>query len=156
MLTSKRCGIVSFCHNSSNIETCVDMYIEYMSHKSSIISVNRRESIRALSTKAKSGSLLLVYIKEGRIRGWILASKFFLPYFQSHSFYVEYFCTDLKGVAAFNCLRSLHEAVIKEAEVRQLDRVVSTGGFFDNKQSYVRSLGKLGWRVDNNLAVMAL
>jgi len=156
MQTSKQCGIVSKCNSLQDAFDAIRLYKSFMEDKSYLIEVDEDEALKMMSTKIRSGSHFFLYRVNGRIRGWILATKIRLPYFTGHSLYIEYYCSDLLGFQSISCMRALHEEIVKSARICKVERVVATCGWFDTNRKYARALQMLGWRIDNALCVNVL
>lgn len=133
------------------IETCVDMYLALNDY--SFLPANRELAIKNLSLAVRRNKFVRVLKMNDKIVSWIYADSGTSSHMSTNIIQQFYYCSELKGIAAYKSIKILHEALIDYAEKRGYHLVISPGSHFDEDYTFTRILEKLGWERRGYIAV---
>jgi hypothetical protein len=137
--------------SKQELAICINIYADY--NDNSFIAVNRRKSLLQLTDRVNQGQLFYT-IKDGDvIVGWVLAEQLKHP-FSTHSFLQQsFYVTSLSGIKAARAVILAHEELIRQAELRRIDLVISVGSFYDEQNVFTKILEKRGWSRRGHTAI---
>lgn len=102
---------------------------------------------------ANNGGILRVILKDSVVRGIFLASETPPLFCPVRTLNQQFFQTNLKGTEAVRAIKLTHALLIKEAEARKIQIVISQSSWLDSKFTLVRVLERLGWVREGYMAV---
>jgi len=127
--------------SKQDIVDCVDMYVS----KDQWIPVSKQESLTNLYTAWKTDKFIRVVKDNGEIIGWLFATITKLPHQAFTSYYQNYCCTNSSSIKNYKAIKLLHEALIEDAEEKEIPLIYSGGSHLDETLIFPRILESLGW-----------
>jgi hypothetical protein len=135
----------------TTLQNCIDIYADY--NDNSFIAVNRRKSLLQLTDRVNQGQIFYTIRDSDVIVGWVLAEQLKHP-FSTHSFLQQsFYVTSLSGIKAARAVILAHEELIKQAELRGIEIVLSVGSFYDEQNIFTKILEKRGWSRRGHTAI---
>lgn len=127
----------------NEIEYCVDMYLSQNDYK--FLNADREIAIQNLSLAVRRKKFVRVLKMDDKIVSWIFADKGHSLHMKTNILQQYYYCSNLKGIAAYKSVKILHEALIDYAEKMGYEIILSPGSHLDEDYTFTRILEKLGW-----------
>jgi hypothetical protein len=137
--------ILGYVKSHEDVETCVDMYL--LRNDPSFMPAVRVQCINAFYRHVSAGAHVRCTREDGVIRAWMLSRTGISDFTGRKVLQQIFFASDLSGVKAVQSVKMLHEDVMKLAEKLRIYQVISNGSHMDPKNTFVRILGKMGWKV---------
>lgn len=136
---------------TKEVEHCVDMYLALNDY--SFMPANREIAIKNLSLAVRRNKFVKVLKMNDKIVSWIYADSGASLHMSTNIIQQFYYCSELKGPAAYKSVKLLHDALIDYAEKKGYELIISSGSHFDKDYTFTRILEKLGWERRGYIAV---
>lgn len=129
--------------NLNDIKDCVYLYnnIAYDPY----FTYDLEKAIRHLELFWKMGYFFKIYIEDDEVLGWITAEISETIHMKSAIYKQTWYASKCQGFKAAKIVKKLHEALIEEAEKKQVGLVLSTGSHFDEDFVFTKLLERFGW-----------
>ncbi len=112
----------------------------------SFLPADRNFAIQNLSLSVRRKKFVRALVDEDdKIVSWIFADSNNSLHMKTNILQQYYYCSNLKGIAAFKSVKILHDALIDYAEKMGYEIVMSPGSHLDEDHTFTRILEKLGW-----------
>jgi hypothetical protein len=135
----------------NDLEKCIEIYYNY--NDNNFIEVDKNKSILQLREKWKSGEILLIIKNNKEIVGWLLASVNKQPFSKKVFLQQLFYVSNLNGFKSAKAILLSHSELIRIAEKRNVDIVLSTGSFYDESNVFSKILEKRGWNRRGHTAI---
>jgi hypothetical protein len=135
--------IVDIPRSEEDLKVCVQMYIA-KGHGDFMVP-DFYVALKKLTSYVRGGGFLRVVRDEGKIVAFIVGVLAGNMHTDLRVFSQEYFCSNTSPAKAVRCVKMLHEALFKEASMRQADIVVSRGSHLDPDNKFANILQTFGW-----------
>jgi hypothetical protein len=133
------------------IVECVDMYIKQ--NDFSFLDVSRKVAIANLDLATRRHKFIKILKDDNQIVAWIFANDLGSLHLNHKGLQQLYYCSILKGTAAYRAIKLLHQELINYAIANEYDLIVSPGSHLDEKQVFTKILEKIGWERRGHLAL---
>jgi hypothetical protein len=135
--------------NFINIQTlqqvryCIELYADQNDYE--FLPIDFEFAIANLSLAIRRKKFVRALEIDNKIVAWIYADAGGSLHFRHSVLQQQYYCSVLKGHAAYRAIRILHDAMLEYAEKNKYQFVFSVGSHLDEHYIFTRILEKLGW-----------
>ena len=129
--------------NLKELEFCINAYLEI--NDDSFLFVDTKKILRRLELYWKKGYYVKIVEEDSEIIGWMYANIIDIDHIE-YPVYQQFYCQSIvSGIKAFKVIKLLHEDLIRDAERKGIQLIISNGSQFDSNFTFSKILEKLGW-----------
>lgn len=139
---------------TTDIIACVKIYEDL--NDFSFVNMSPAESIRTISAFSRAKKFIRIKIVDNEIVAWILCDVAKPMHQEELQFQQIYYASKRSGIKAYSDVLDLHTEMEKEARIRKIPLLLSTGSHMDETNVFTRILERNGWQRRGYVALKRL
>jgi predicted RNA binding protein YcfA (HicA-like mRNA interferase family) len=145
---------LSSVETQKDIVACVDLYLSFNDY--TFLQCDRTACIKSFYNHLQQKAFIRCIKEDGIIRAWILAKISISDFTGKRYIQQLYYASSFVGLKAAKAVMLLHEYLTGLAEKLGIYQVVSMGSHMDTKNTFVKILERIGWKVRGYCAIWYL